>query len=109
MKGSKMHDQTSKYDGPALSIVINKSDSASFSWEIQMLMANHKKTTFLGYRASGVQNGLNATLGLFDIDVHDENREVWTPMPKDQRPDIRSIFENLLTEAFANLRKGLHC
>ncbi|MEO8757265.1 MAG: hypothetical protein ABI398_05885 [Devosia sp.] len=101
---SEEAEEVVKYDSPALELTITGNHGGGLSWKVRMQAVDAKRTRLLDYRAKG--DGLISDLSppIFDIEVRDDGKSVWTPMPKSHRTEVREAIVALLSNALASMK-----
>lgn len=91
-----------KWNIPELDIRLERTaeDEPRYRWSVILLMQDASGTRKLGYRRSGHLSSSLATLA-YDgpTAVHDEDRDVWTPMNSTDRPDVQRQIDTLVLRA----------
>jgi len=98
-----------KWNIPDLEIMIREDvgvgPDAKFEWKMEFMAPDAKAERTLGYRASGVANGDGHITFKGPLQVHDENRDAWTPMNPGDREDLRDEVEAMMKKALAHIMK----
>src|ERR1700680_3663680 len=101
-----MSPESNKYDGPALCVSLTSANDGKYRWKVTIGAADYKGLRKLGYRASGLLDNLGNLAPGFPIEVHDEDRNVWTTMNPGDRKDIRLRIESLVAHAMKAMSEG---
>ena len=99
-----MTDDVVTYDNPALQVTITGNRGGGLSWKVRMQAIDATGSRLLDYRSSG--NSLVDDLSPpdFDIEVRDDGKSVWTPMPVSHRKEVREAIVALLSNALASMK-----
>jgi hypothetical protein len=101
-----MSNESSRYDGPLLSVLVSHAEQSKYKWEIVMSANDSAGRRKLGYRASGLLSDLDHPPTGYGIQVHDEERAVWTTMNPGDRKDVRNQMNRLLESVLSTLKTG---
>jgi hypothetical protein len=98
-----------KWNIPDLEITVREKvgddSDALFEWKVKLMAPDEKAARMLGYCASGTANGDGNITFSGSLQVHDENRDVWTPMNPGDRKDVRAEVEAVMQKALAHITK----
>lgn len=100
-----MNDTGNQYGGPLLCVSVTET-AEQYAWEVTMSAATRDGQRKLGYKASGFLTDLDSLPPEFGIQVHDENRKVWTTMNPGDRNDIRLRIGSLVHSAIRAMKES---
>jgi hypothetical protein len=95
-------------DGSVLRLSVGRANPNGYDWEVVISAADYSKSRKLLYRAQGNLASLDQPPDEFLIEVHDEKRPVWTPMPLDHRNDVRTLISSLVLAAASVVKDAGH-
>jgi hypothetical protein len=86
----KLHVQIAKMEGGPV----------RYRWSVTLMAPDFMGTRSLGYRRAGLlENNLDSIIYDENTAVHDHERDVWTPMNANDRPDIQVRIAKLVRHA----------